>query len=329
MTSKIYKITNLINGKIYIGYTKNTLEKRFAEHACYKYDDHSRMPIVGAIKKYGKENFKIELIEESEDDEYIHKERESFWIKELRTQDKTIGYNVADGGEGGDTLSNNPHLEEIRERMKKSSKHRIGFHHSEETKAKISRANKGKPGYKPTEEQRKKISERLKGEKNPNFRKHLSDERKQQMKDLHTNNFYWNNGIENKRSKECPGEGWVKGMLVTEESKQIRSKAHKGQKSAFKGKRHTEEAKNKLSKSHKGLFDGENNPAAKIIEIISPNGERFVVKGTIKNFCKEHNISYNMYRKYRNKGPCKCSKYVEKTNIIAKNTEGWIFNLIQ
>lgn len=328
MTSKIYKITNLVNGKIYVGYTKRSLEERFHEHA--KCENHKSrcMPIAMAIKKYGYQNFKIELLEESDDDKYIHFERERHWIKILNAQDSKVGYNIADGGDGGDTLSRHPFLDEIKMKMSNSQKHRKRRPVSEETKKKLSESHKGKPGYIPTEEERKLMSERMKGEKNPNFGTHLTPERKCFMSKVHSGNVYWNNGIENKRSKSCPGEGWVKGILVTEESRQLRSNTHKGKVSAFKGKKHTDEVKKSLSTSHKGLFNGDKNPSARTVEIISPNGERFVVKGTVKAFCEEHGISYNVYRKYRNKGPYKLNKYVAKDNPIVRNTEGWVFNLI-
>ena len=69
MKGKIYKITNKINGKIYVGQTTKSLNERFQKH-CWgttqndKY--HLNMAIKKAIKKYGKENFAIELIEEVE-----------------------------------------------------------------------------------------------------------------------------------------------------------------------------------------------------------------------------------------------------------------------
>lgn len=121
MSSKIYKITNLINGKIYIGYTKKSLEERFKYH-CY-YSKKGKLPLSYALKKYGSKNFKIELIEESEDDEYIHKEREKYWISFLNSRNPLIGYNVAAGRDGGDTLSKNSRKAEI---SKKINEKRIG-----------------------------------------------------------------------------------------------------------------------------------------------------------------------------------------------------------
>ena len=60
-TYKIYKITNKTNGHFYIGYTKLTLQKRFKLHTKAT---TTKMPIVSAIKKYGIDNFIIELLYE-------------------------------------------------------------------------------------------------------------------------------------------------------------------------------------------------------------------------------------------------------------------------
>lgn len=61
---KIYKIVNKINNKVYIGCTINSLEKRYYEHIyrCFKTDYKSKL--YNSMKKYGEENFYIELIEE-------------------------------------------------------------------------------------------------------------------------------------------------------------------------------------------------------------------------------------------------------------------------
>lgn len=104
MKGKIYKITNKINGKIYVGQTIKTLTERFQKHCwCTTTNDayHFNMAIKKAIRKYGKENFTIELIEEVEQDKLD--EREVYWISYYDSYNK--GYNCTLGGQNGATRS--------------------------------------------------------------------------------------------------------------------------------------------------------------------------------------------------------------------------------
>ena len=55
----IYKITNLINNKLYIGQTKKTIEERFKAHIKVA-RQHKNRYLYDAMNKYGYENFKIE-----------------------------------------------------------------------------------------------------------------------------------------------------------------------------------------------------------------------------------------------------------------------------
>lgn len=93
----VYLITNLVNGKIYIGKTKKSLEKRFEDHLNDGKDLSNTRFLMNAIRKYGQENFKIELIETTptEQDSY---NRESYWIMEKRSHERNIGYNMIIGG---------------------------------------------------------------------------------------------------------------------------------------------------------------------------------------------------------------------------------------
>ena len=93
----IYKITNLINGKCYIGQTSIGLEHRWAQHcSAAKYGCKFRLYL--AINKYGKENFSIELIEECAADDL--NQREIYWINYYHSNDRALGYNMTLGGEG-------------------------------------------------------------------------------------------------------------------------------------------------------------------------------------------------------------------------------------
>lgn len=88
----LYKITNNINGKIYIGQTVHP-EKRWWEHRRRAITHHDNYPIHLAIAKYGEENFSFEVLEESEN----YDQREQQLIQEYNSLSPN-GYNVALGG---------------------------------------------------------------------------------------------------------------------------------------------------------------------------------------------------------------------------------------
>ena len=91
----IYKITNTINGKMYIGKTELTIEKRFQQHCNdSQRDKMSNRPLYKAMRKYGVEFFSIEEIEETDNPE----EREKYWIEFYGTFKN--GYNATMGGDG-------------------------------------------------------------------------------------------------------------------------------------------------------------------------------------------------------------------------------------
>ena len=99
----IYKITNKINNKIYIGKTSHSsIEERFKEHIRdSRKTRYEKRPLYDAMNKYGVENFSIEQIEQVKNDE-IASEREQFWIEKLRTYigfSDCNGYNATLGGD--------------------------------------------------------------------------------------------------------------------------------------------------------------------------------------------------------------------------------------
>lgn len=95
--SYIYKITNDINGKIYIGQTSTTIEQRFQEHCRdSRKEINSNRPLYSAMRKYGIENFSVEQIEEC--DITSAGDRERYWIERLGSFKN--GYNATLGGDG-------------------------------------------------------------------------------------------------------------------------------------------------------------------------------------------------------------------------------------
>lgn len=98
MRGFIYKITNIKNGKSYIGQTIQDVKERFYQHCANKCSKEvSNMVIHKAIKKYGKDNFTLEVIEEI--DSYNLNDRERYWISFYNSY--YDGYNSTLGGQDG------------------------------------------------------------------------------------------------------------------------------------------------------------------------------------------------------------------------------------
>lgn len=259
----IYKIINLVNNKIYIG-------KNLHNNPNYL---GSGFLIKRAIKKYGKENFKKEIIEVC--DKEKANEREVYWIKKLNSTDLKIGYNITEGGTGGDNFSNNPRKEEIRHEMKErftgEKNPMFGKPWPEERKERVRLKLIGK---KASEETKLKISISLKGENNRmfgvcgdkhhNFGKKLTLEQKEKLSEALLE--YWNNNIQ--RKKEISGENSItkrpevkkkmsesrKGKTLSTGHKEKISKALRGRKEVNSGKHFSEESRKKNSEAQKLRF---------------------------------------------------------------------------
>lgn len=110
----IYKATNKINGKLYIGQTVRALDVRIAEHK-----RHKNTPFDKAVQVYGADNFDFEVIDTAETIDELNR-KEKYWVNYYNAFGKN-GYNACEGG--GNT---------------------VGYHHTEESKKKMSVAHKGK-----------------------------------------------------------------------------------------------------------------------------------------------------------------------------------------
>lgn len=130
----IYKITNKVNGRAYVGKTVRSLSLCWKYHVADARRGRTDMLICKAIRKYGSENFIIEVLEEC--DVLVLSDRETHWVAELGTYGN--GYNSTKGGERTSGYKFN---EESRQKMSEKAKAR-GI--SEETRSKIIAANTGK-----------------------------------------------------------------------------------------------------------------------------------------------------------------------------------------
>lgn len=189
----IYKLTNLINNKIYIG---QTIEPK-ARLRMYRYKSKNPVEIIEhAMAKHGFDNFKMEIIDQCESYEEINKLEEKY-ISEFNCIIPN-GYNVSRGGEG----RSHPHSEETKSKL---SAQKTAFYQqrlqetgskiTEEERQKLSLSHLGKPsgrkGCHLTEEQKQHISQVQKGRKQ-------SKETIQRRKDsIAANGGAWNKGIPN------------------------------------------------------------------------------------------------------------------------------------
>jgi group I intron endonuclease len=150
----IYKITNKINGKAYVGQTVQKPERRWALH-CTK---NVKISAIGtAIRKYGKENFDFEVLNVCSSIEEMNI-KEQYYI-ELFSSMTPGGYNLVSGG------NNKLYSEESKLKMRQARKNQKI---SEETKNKLSKAI---TGLERSTETRIKMSESKKGDKHPLFGK--------------------------------------------------------------------------------------------------------------------------------------------------------------
>jgi len=180
----IYKVTNLINNKIYIGQDSKNKQNYFG----------SGKIIKKAINKYGIQNFKKEILEICSSVDELN-QAEKYWIEKLNSTNPDIGYNISFGGQSGWMLG----LKHSDETKKNYSINRCGKligdkngmygkKHSEESKKKMSRPKYGKDngmyGKKHSDETKNKMSEKLSVEKNPFYGKKHSDKTKNKMSEI-------------------------------------------------------------------------------------------------------------------------------------------------
>lgn len=161
----IYQAKNTVNGKLYVGQTKQGLEKRRKRHeSCQDNSVFNR-----AIIKYGKVNFEWEILAECIDLKEANF-MEEFLIKHLYTHFSENGYNVKMGG--------NNHSGTTAWNKGKKLHYGVwnrGISMAEEVKEKLSESLKGRDAWNKgipiTEECRLKISKSLKGKVPPNRKK--------------------------------------------------------------------------------------------------------------------------------------------------------------
>ena len=246
--SGIYKIENIVNHKVYIGQSRNIVSRFKRGHLLPNVGEGTLLK--NAIHKYGYENFTAEVILETYDFDYWEK----FFIMMYHSNDRNLGYNMTDGGEGGSTFLGRHHTEETKKLMSLHSGSRgkvytpeqryamgsrwRGKHFTEEQRKKMSERCKGINRGPKSEETKRKISETLignipgnKGMKmSEEFCQRMSKQRqeyyktekgehtKQLLREANMGLYYWNNGEIEIHAKEAP-KGFSRGRLGKSEYK--------------------------------------------------------------------------------------------------------------
>ncbi len=259
---QIYKTINLINGKIYVGQNAKDNPNYLG----------SGIILKRAIKKYGKENFKKEILQECKTKQELC-EAEIYWIAELNAMNQKIGYNLHEGGLGGDTFTDNPNKENINRK------------HSCETKRKISESLKGNKnclGRKLLKKSRKKISD-------ANIGNSHSEETKKKLS-------IFNTGKHLSEETKMKIANSSKGKFHSEETKKKLSNLKKGKKFSI-------EHKKKLSESHKGQICSEETKKKMIQKRIKPviqydkNLNLIAEYKSIKEASEKNDINYSSISK--------------------------------
>ena len=137
MVSKIscvYKITNTLNGKVYIGQTVDYRKRKVGHFSYLRRNAHRNRYLQKSFNKYGESSFKMEIIKECAVDELD--KLEIYYMRKYNSIDKTLGYNMVIGGN-----TNKSFPDYIRQKMSRSQKGRII---AEEHRKRIGKWHKGK-----------------------------------------------------------------------------------------------------------------------------------------------------------------------------------------
>ena len=153
MLCSIYKITNQINGKVYIGQTWVGIKKRFRVHKQPSY--RGCLKLHSAFEKHGRDNFTIELITLTGTQETAD-HLEKYFISKYDSISN--GYNIREGG--------SPSTEEIARKLSISQKGRLSpLRGRQQPKDMVARRTKGQKGRKKSPEHVAKMIASLTGRK--------------------------------------------------------------------------------------------------------------------------------------------------------------------
>lgn len=241
-TYSIYCHTNKLNGKKYIGQTKQSLERRFENGKAYK----NCVLFYNAIQKYGWENFEYEILETnlSLEDANV---REAYYISLYGLTDPQKGYNIYTGGKNFKHIITEETKKKISETKKGVPSWNKGIPMKEETKEKLSKINKGrehpKGVFHHSKETIELLKEKGKGNKNASGKHNISEEGRLALKMKNLGRVV---------SDEQREYLSYISSCVSEYKRFLRSQSFSGKNNPFYEKKHTDESKEKMRKAHLG-----------------------------------------------------------------------------
>lgn len=139
----VYICKNLINGKVYIGETKDSLYNRWvgnnklSHKGVYEYNKESNRILYRALRKYGLENFEVSVLEENFKTEEERKNSETKWIEKFNSfvgYDKCNGYNMNTGGNSCEHILTKETRKKALENNRKNHNGKLGFQTDEARK---------------------------------------------------------------------------------------------------------------------------------------------------------------------------------------------------
>jgi group I intron endonuclease len=250
MYGVIYKVTNTVNGHIYIGQTKTALAKRWSKH-CSDARVGAGWILAAAIRKHGREAFAVEVVEECADKDALNA-AEIAWILKLQPTYNSCG--------GGGVLGS-PSLE-VRAKISASS---LGRKVSEQARKNMSAAQKGHP---VSEETKRKIYEANAWYREQLRQKRLTQPKKRIVRPYVSplQNLYEaygatsrkekmslaaKHGFESGKRQRRAGElNPMYGKEKPEEIKRLLSEKMTGESNPYFGKKHSEETRSKMRAAH-------------------------------------------------------------------------------
>lgn len=303
----IYKIENIINHKVYIGQSKNVIN-RLKRHVRDEGNPHLRK----SFEIYGIDKFSFEVLKVTQDLDYW----EIFLIQIYHATDNRYGYNIAIGGQNGSQgekwyqrlleTMNSPEYKEKLKKIMNSPEYRESLSNAQQKRWKSENERKRYSDICSNQwndpEIRKKRTEKLIGHKTKEETKRKIGQTNSKIilsKHLH----WYTNGIESKQLSECP-QGWKPGRITNSKGRKLPPR--------------TDEYKKRMSESFTGKVwwnDGK-------IQIQSKTQPKGFVRGKLPNQKKKH-----WYNNGKQNIRCEvCPKGYVSGKLLSKESKNHIQN---